>query len=74
MRTGQIISYNKIAGTGVIKDTNDQQIRFIMTDIDFSPARGMLVVFEIAFRDHGLAAIDVDIFENGNLSQFLSNW
>jgi len=56
MRTGQILSFNKKAGIGLIRDTNDEHIKFYIEDSKLHPVRGDNISFEIGFRGGALIA------------------
>jgi len=59
MRTGTILSYNKIAAVGLLRDENNQTIKFYADGAKTVPARGENVSFEISFFNRGLVAINV---------------
>ncbi|GGE41431.1 hypothetical protein EV200_101652 [Pedobacter psychrotolerans] len=59
MRSGFIISISKTAGIGLIRDSNNQKIRFHVEDTNGVPNKGDLVTFEISFKNWSLAATNV---------------
>lgn len=59
MRKGIILSYNKVVGIGVIRDSNYQHILFYHGITSVIPVRGSLVSFEIQFQNGTLAAVNV---------------
>ncbi|QPH39343.1 hypothetical protein [Pedobacter endophyticus] len=61
MRTGHIISYNKKAGVGCIKNVNNQRIRFFSDDLLVHAHTGDAVSFDISFRNGSLVAINIKL-------------
>ncbi|WP_316795372.1 hypothetical protein [Pedobacter agri] len=59
MRRGVVISYNKTAGFGFIKDTNNQKICFHNEDPLAIFKRFEMVQFEISFVGNSLQAVNV---------------
>lgn len=59
MRNGIILSFNKIAGIGVIKDANNQHILFYHNSKSVTPVRLSKVTFEIQFQNGSLIAVSV---------------
>jgi len=59
MRSGFIISISKTVGVGLIRDSNNQKIRFHIDDTKGVPTKGDLVNFEICFKNWCLVATDV---------------
>lgn len=63
MRTGIILSFNKLASVGVLKDVNGQTIKFYANEAELILARGENVSFDIAFRNRGLVAVNLKVFD-----------
>lgn len=61
MRIGTVLSFNKNASVGLIKDTNDQNIRFRHCATEKIPSRGMIVTFEIEHFEGQLLAVNVNV-------------
>lgn len=61
MRYGVIISFNKEAKIGVIKDLNQQKIRFHIESPTVNFNRTDLVSYEIALMETGLAAVNITL-------------
>ncbi|MFC4210903.1 cold-shock protein [Pedobacter lithocola] len=64
MRNGIILSFNKSAGVGIIKDSNNQHIRFYADDSKKIPSVGETVSFEIVFRNKNLVASNLKVFKS----------
>jgi len=58
MRKGTIIAYNNKIGHGIIKDTNNQKIKFHLESKE-QVSRLDFVQFDIAFVNGSLRAVDV---------------
>lgn len=58
---GVIISYNKKAGFGLIKDENQERIIFSKSEVPGTPLRGMLVSFDIGLDSGTLCAINIKV-------------
>lgn len=61
VRSGLIISLNEILGIGLIRDSNNQKIRFYVNDTKEPTIKGDLVTFNINFRNWHLAATDISV-------------
>lgn len=61
MRIGVIVSYNKKAGFGLIKDANNERIIFPECEIQVTPVRGAVVNFTISLCDGSLCAINIKV-------------
>lgn len=61
MRYGVIISFNKEAKIGVIKDLNQQKIRFHIESPTVNFNRTDLVSYEIALVETGLTAVNITL-------------
>ncbi|MCZ4222375.1 hypothetical protein [Pedobacter rhodius] len=59
MRTGIILSINRVAGVGILKDFNNQTIRFYVEDSEKNICRGDTVNFDIFFKQRGLVAVNI---------------
>ncbi|TCD10524.1 hypothetical protein EZ449_09265 [Pedobacter frigidisoli] len=59
MRTGIILTFNLVSQSGVIKDHNDQKIRFRMEGYFQNFKRFDVVQYEISMGNSGLVAVDV---------------
>ncbi|MCX3267458.1 hypothetical protein [Pedobacter agri] len=59
MRTGIVIAYNRKVKIGVIKDSNEQRIRFYSEDVTNTFQRFDVVQFDIAFIARSLRAVNV---------------
>jgi hypothetical protein len=59
MRTGIVVSYNGFIGSGIIKDPNNQKIRFRQSQLFDQLNRFDLVEYEIELTEFGLMAVDV---------------
>lgn len=59
MRTGFILSINRVAGIGLMRDSNDQTIRFYLDENKETFQRGDYVSFEISFRNRNLVAVNI---------------
>lgn len=68
MRKGVILSYNKKAGIGVIKDSNDQHILFNYAEMKGVLLRNRIVDFDIEFCNGSLAAVDLNFSETEDSS------
>lgn len=64
MRTGIVISYNGFIGSGIIKDPNNQKIRFRQPQLFNALNRFDVVEYEIELTDAGLMAVDVKAVKN----------
>lgn len=58
---GIVISFNKLAGVGCIKDINGERIKFYRESFNCSVAPGDLVAYEVALGDRGLIAVNVSL-------------
>ncbi|RZL60125.1 MAG: hypothetical protein EOO93_15185 [Pedobacter sp.] len=61
MRTGTILSFNKLAGVGILKDLNNQTIRFHTENTKLLPLRGDVVSFDIGFVNRSLVATNLKV-------------
>lgn len=59
MRNGTILSYNKVIGVGVIRDSNQQHILFYYGITSVIPVRGSAVRFEIQLQNGALVAVNL---------------
>ncbi|SEQ91919.1 hypothetical protein [Pedobacter rhizosphaerae] len=64
MRTGIVISYNGFAGSGIIKDPNNQKIRFRQSQLFDLLNKFDVVEYEIELTESGLMAVDVKAIKN----------
>jgi len=58
---GIVMSFNKLAEVGCIKDINGEKIKFYRESFNYNIAPGDLVAYEIALGDRGLIAVNVSL-------------
>lgn len=61
MRTGIVISFNKLSGAGILLDSNNQTIRFMNENIKRTPLKGDQVSFEIGYNNNNLIAKNIEL-------------
>ncbi|QPH40194.1 hypothetical protein [Pedobacter endophyticus] len=66
MRTGIVVSYNTIERIGLIKDSNNQKIRFYNENSAIFFRKNDVVNYSVALTNHGLRAVNVTTILDGN--------
>lgn len=71
---GIVISFNKLAKAGCIKDINGERIKFYRESYNYNIAPGDLVAYEVDLGDRGLIAVNVSLIISnfGKFYQFKS--
>lgn len=64
MRTGIVISYNAVVRCGLIKDCNEQKIRFYNENLNWVFKRFDVVNFSVVYLVAGLRAVNVTAIIN----------
>ncbi|TCD02158.1 hypothetical protein EZ449_19050 [Pedobacter frigidisoli] len=59
LRIGIITKYNRKTGMGILRDHNNQKIKFFDLSIHDDKGKSDSVFFEIVKGDYGLIAIDL---------------
>lgn len=68
MRTGIIISYNKLIGIGFIKDVNKQKIRFYIEHGRDGFSIRDIVHYKVVMMETGLMAVEVSLAVRKNIN------
>jgi len=61
IKTGIILSFNKLAGVGVLKDSNNQTIKYHAENDKLHLLKGDVVSFDIGFHNKRLIATNLKL-------------
>ncbi|MDN3586174.1 hypothetical protein QWY86_05820 [Pedobacter aquatilis] len=68
IRTGTILSFNKLAGVGILKDLNNQTIKYHAQNDKLLPLKGDVVSFDIGFHNNRLIATNLKLLNRAVVS------
>lgn len=61
MRTGKVISFNKLTGAGILQDSNNQTIKFINENPKITPLKGDQISFEVEYSQKSMVVKNIEI-------------
>jgi len=64
MRTGKVISFNKLTGAGILQDSNNQTIKFINENPKRTPLKGDQISFEVEYSQKSMVVKNIEILSD----------